>query len=475
MDSKARIAKALSLCTDTRFFEMGQGMASRTPDIFMECFPGRKAMIVADVHTWPVLGERLYSLFLKSGIETASYVIDKEVFHAEWKYVEMTDALVRGDIAAARSLENETDHVEAKPDTCFKKPSAEYYVLVSVGSGVINDLCKLSSHHHAQSYVSVATAASVDGYSSFGASITYGGAKQTFTCPAPVAIIADIDIIAAAPKHMTAAGYADLAAKIPAGAEWMISDFVGTEPIMPEAWHMLQDYLDDFLADPDGVAAGEPKAIADLFEGLTLSGFAMQAAKSSRPASCCDHLFSHIMDMTEHRYNGELQSHGYQVAIGTLTMCAVFDELFKLDLSQIDVDACVEAWPTLEQEQQRALEIFKDFPAPQLGYTEITKKYADRDVVRGELTKLKESWPEFKQKLQRQMYSFEKMQDLFVRAGAPSDPAHIGLTRQQLKDMFPFVQLMRFRYNLLDLAKRGGFYDALIEPVFAAGGPLGCR
>ena len=104
MDSKARIAKALSLCTDTKVFEMGQGIAGRTPEIFKECFPGRKAMIVADVHTWPVLGERLYSLFLESGIETASYIIDKEVFHAEWKYVEMTDALVRGDIAAAKSL-----------------------------------------------------------------------------------------------------------------------------------------------------------------------------------------------------------------------------------------------------------------------------------------------------------------------------------------------------------------------------------
>ena len=472
MDSKARIAKALSLCTDTKVFEMGQGIAGMTPDIFKECFPGRKAMIVADVHTWPVLGKELFKNFQESGIDTASYVIDKEVFHAEWKYVEMTDALVKGDLALAKSIEDSVNHVEAVPETCFCDTSAQYYVLVSVGSGVINDLCKLSSHHHGQSYVSVATAASVDGYSSFGASITYGGAKQTFTCPAPVAIVADIDIIAAAPKHMTAAGYADLAAKIPAGAEWMISDFVGTEPIMPEAWHMLQDYLDDFLADPDGVAAGEPKAIADLFEGLTLSGFAMQAAKSSRPASCCDHLFSHIMDMTEHRFNGELQSHGYQVAIGTLTMCAVFDELFKQDLSQIDVDACVEAWPTLEQEQSRALEIFKGFPAPKLGYTEITKKYADKEVVRAELTKLKENWPEFKQKLQGQMYGFEKMRDLFARAGAPSDPSHIGLTRQQLNDMFPFVQLMRFRYNVLDLAKRGGFYDALVEPVFSADGPL---
>ena len=174
--------------------------------------------------------------------------------------------------------------------------------------------------------------------------------------------------------------------------------------------------------------------------------------------------------MTGHRYKGELQSHGYQVAIGTLTMCAVFDELFKLDLENIDVDACVAAWPTLEQEQQRALEQFKDFPAPRLGYDEITKKYADAQTVREELTKLKAQWPEFKARLQGQMYSFATMQDLFRRAGAPYDPSHIGVTRQQLKDMFPIVQPMRFRYNVLDLAKRGGFYDAIVEPVFAEGG-----
>jgi glycerol-1-phosphate dehydrogenase [NAD(P)+] len=285
-----------------------------------------------------------------------------------------------------------------------------------------------------------------------------------------VAIIADIDVIAAAPKEMTAAGYADLAAKVPAGAEWMIADLMGTAPIKPDAWHVLQDYLDDLLADPEGVAAGKPDAIADLFEGLTLSGFAMQAAQSSRPASCCDHLFSHILDMTHHRYKGKLQSHGFQVAIGTLTMCAVFDELFKLDLTKLDVDACVKAWPSLEQEQARAMEIFKDFPAPTLGYDNITKKYNDAATVREQLTRVRDTWPEFKKKLQGQVYTFEKMRDLFKTAGAPYDPSMIGVTRRQLKDMFPIVQLMRWRFNILDLAKRVRLYDDLVASVFTKGG-----
>ena len=470
MNSEKRIAKALSISTDTKAFEMGQGVYTQASKLFAQYFPGRKAVIVADINTWPVLGQKVYENFVASGIPTDKYIIEKEEFHADWKYVEVTDLIVEGRYDEAKALENKTDYEDIDPLKLIREASEEFNVLVSVGSGVINDLCKLASHHHAQSYVCVPTAASVDGYSSFGASITYLGAKQTFNCPAPVAIVADIDVIAAAPKAMTAAGYADLAAKIPAGGEWMIADFVGAELIQDDAWHILQDYIDDFLANPDAVAAGDPQAIADLFEGLTLSGFAMQAARSSRPASCCDHLFSHFLDMSGHRFNGKLQSHGFQVAIGTLAMCAAFDELFKLDLTQLDVEACLAAWPSLEQEQERALKLFEGTAAPKLGYESITSKYEDKEKVREDLVRLVAVWPEFKTKLQGQVYSFAKMQDLFRRAGAPYETEHIGVSREQIRDMFPIVQLMRYRYNLLDLAKRGQFYDSIVDPIFAEGG-----
>lgn len=472
MNSKERIEAALKIATDTKVFEMGRGVSSLAPEIFNQLFKGRKAAVVADVNTWPVLGEKVYGLFVSAGITTEKHIIGEKEFHAEWRYVEMVDKIIEGDFKAAKAIETDPLYKETDSEESFKPASEDNYILVSVGSGVINDLCKLASYHHSQQYLTLPTAASVDGYSSFGASISYQNAKQTFTCSAPVAIIADIDVIAAAPKAMTAAGYADLAAKVPAGAEWMIADLIGSEPIIPDAWHVLQDVLDDMLSNPEGVAKGEPQATADLFEGLTLSGIAMQAAQSSRPASCCDHLFSHILDMTHFRFNGKLQSHGFQVAIGTLTMCAVFDELFKMDLSKIDVEACVKAWPTLEQEQARALELFKDFPAPELGYTQITKKYDDASVVREQLVKIKESWPEFKEKLKGQVYSFKKMQSLMKAAGAPYDPSMIGVSRRMLLNMFPKVQLMRYRFNVLDLAKRGCFYDPLVEAVFAPGGAL---
>lgn len=442
MTNKERIAKALELAGQTKAVECAPGALKCVPGLFKRYFPNKKAVVIADNNTWKAAGERVYDMMLAEGVDCVKFIIPDEEFHAEWKYIEMIDDVLKTTKAIA----------------------------VSVGAGVINDICKLSSHHCNQHYMCVATAASVDGFSSFGASIVYQNAKQTFECPAPLVIVADVDVLAAAPKEMTAAGYADLAAKIPAGAEWMIADLFGTEPINSDAWHVLQDVLDDMLSDPEGVAAGKPEAIAALFDGLTLSGIAMQIAGSSRPASCTEHLYNHILDMTHHRYKGKLQSHGFQVAVGTLTLCAFFDEFFKMDLSTLDVDKCVADWPTLEQEQQRALELFKDFPVPKLGYTEITKKYSDKDAVRVQLTRVKENWPEFKAKLQKQCYTFEKMRRLFEIAGAPTDPSQIGVTREKLRADTDLTQLMRWRINLLDLAKRAEIYDTLVARVFGKGG-----
>ena len=90
---------------------------------------------------------------------------------------------------------------------------------------------------------------------------------------------------------------------------------------------------------------------------------------------------------------------------------------------------------------------------------------------KGEDEAFKKLWPTLKEQLREQVYPFEKMQAFFKVVGAPYDPSMIGITRHQLHDMFPIVQLMRWRYNVLDLAKRGMFYDELVESIFKPGAP----
>ncbi len=93
----------------------------------------------------------------------------------------------------------------------------------------------------------------MDGYSAFGASITRNGSKQTFSCPAPVALIADLEVIETAPAGMNASGYADLLAKVNAGADWLVADALGVERIDTTAWKMMHNRLRPWIDNPDGV------------------------------------------------------------------------------------------------------------------------------------------------------------------------------------------------------------------------------
>lgn len=446
MNTQDVIKETLSVSKATKALEFGENILGRVPSVFEKFFPGRKAIVFADKITWKVAGETIFNEFEKAGMPVVQFLITDDRFHPDWKYVLMLDEVIE----------------------------KEGGILVAVGSGVINDLAKYASFRHDQQYICVPTVASVDGYTSATSAINdERGAKVSYKCNPPAIIVADSVVLSSAPYFLNAAGYADLAAKVTAGAEWMIADLFGTEPIHKEAWHLTQDYLKDMLADPEGIRNGDPKAVEQLFLGLALAGIGIEVSGGdTRCVSCAEHLYNHYMDMTHHTNNGRPVSHGFQVAIGELTLCAFFDALFTFDLSKLDVDKCVEAWPTLEQEQERAKKIYDGFPVPTLGYEEITKKWQPKEEVRAQLQRLKDNWPEFKAKLQGQVYSYDKMRELFQRAGAPTTPEEIGLTNADIRRITDYVQLMRWRINILDLAKRACIFDELMDKVFGKGGVL---
>ncbi|MCY4195444.1 MAG: iron-containing alcohol dehydrogenase, partial [Rhodobacteraceae bacterium] len=135
---------------------------------------------------------------------------------------------------------------------------------IALGSGVINDLVRYAAFHTGKRFVSIATAASMDGYASGGAPLAQNGFKITIPTSPPAVILADIDIIAAAPAKMNGWGYGDLAGKIPAGGDWILADLVGAETIDEFAFGLVQDGLRDWLANPRGVRRSDPDTIAEV-------------------------------------------------------------------------------------------------------------------------------------------------------------------------------------------------------------------
>ena len=86
-------------------------------------------------------------------------------------------------------------------------------LIIGIGSGVINDLCKIVSFKAGLRYFIVATAPSMDGYASCGSALILNGMKVTLNANVPKAIIADTGVLANAPFEMIQAGYGDIIGK----------------------------------------------------------------------------------------------------------------------------------------------------------------------------------------------------------------------------------------------------------------------
>jgi glycerol-1-phosphate dehydrogenase [NAD(P)+] len=441
----SRLDKILDAASETRALRIGQGIINEVPDLFKEQFPGRKAIIVADTTTYRVAGEKVFELLKNAGIiQEEPFIYQDSDLYAEYTYIDhLTSALQKHDA-----------------------------IPIAVGSGTINDLTKLASHLTGRRYMCVATAASMDGYTAFGASITARGAKQTFDCPAPLACLADIEIIRNAPKEMTASGYADLLAKVTAGADWILADALGVEAIDKQAWSIIQDGLHDTLSDPQGIAEGNKEAISGLTEGLMLGGFAMQRHKSSRPASGAEHQFSHLWNMEHFLNNGENISHGFQVSIGTLAILAFYEQVIKTPLNNLDVEVCCRSWPSPEQSDAQALQMFAGTSFPTIGVQETRAKYLSPGELAVQLSHLKRNWDDIRTRLSNQIVSYSEAKKRLQIVGAPTEPEDIGMTRSRLRETFIRAQYIRRRFTVLDLAVRTGHLNRWLDELFSRRGSI---
>ena len=442
------IEEALTQTTDTKACEIGPGATEAAARMFGELFPeARKVIVIDDPRTRAVAGVRVIGLLKAAGRDVVEHVInpDGSDFHATYAKVEE----VREAIAAADGA-----------------------IPVAVGSGVINDLTKRACGELGLRYMVVGTAASMDGYTAYGAAITKDGMKQTMDCKAPLGCIVDSAVAAAAPKEMTASGYADLIAKIPAGADWIIADLIGAEAIHPLAWKLVQGPLRDTLSNPSGCASGDEREVRKLCEGLVMSAFAMQAMGSSRPASGTEHQVSHYWDMEVLAFEGKPFSHGFKVGIGTLASTATLEFLLEQDLSKMDVEEKVAAWwPSFDAVKATFPSVFPGRPAHVTrAELEFAKKFPSKDALRKELTAIRDNWDDLAAKIRAQLMPFAEVKENLRKVGAPTEPEEIGVTRARFRETYAGVPYMRARYFGADLVQRLGLMPALLDRLFGAGG-----
>ena len=201
-------------------------------------------------------------------------------------------------------------------------------MMIAVGSGTVHDITRFHAYEMKIPFFSVPTAASVDGFVSTVAAMTWHGFKKSFTAVSPVVVIADTDIFKKAPLRLTASGVSDLLGKYTALADWKITHLLTGEYICKEICDMEYQALDSLISSLDGLKTGDTKAYEDLMYGLLLSGLAMQMTGHSRPASGAEHHMAHFWEMAV--INDEIDAyHGEKVGVGLIQVSDIYHEAVK--------------------------------------------------------------------------------------------------------------------------------------------------
>ncbi|MDR1851458.1 MAG: sn-glycerol-1-phosphate dehydrogenase [Propionibacteriaceae bacterium] len=433
-------ARGLAKGSQTKVINVGRGVAASAGKSLSEVLGVDKPfLVVADEHTWKAAGAA--------------------VCRSLQEYGQVAEPMIYPGYPALYASYDHCEEIKAR----LAKTGATG---VAVGSGTINDLVKLASGELGQPYGVVGTAASMDGYSGFGAPMGVGGVKVTLPCPAPAVVVFDYDVAAAAPRSMTASGFGDLSAKLPGGADWILADAVGVEPIDPLAWELVQSGVQEALSQPAALAAGDPDAYEGLVNGLLLSGLSMQVYEGTRPASGAEHYFSHLWELDH--LGADLEpplSHGFKVAIGTLAMTAFYERFLERDFSALDIEAAVRAWPSWE-ELEADIRSKMDGPLAEKGVKETAEKYVGAEGLRARLGSVAGNWPALAKRLRAQLLPFAELQERLGLAGAPTKPEDIGLSALDVKATFPKAMYYRSRYTVLDLAREAGWFDSLVDEVF---------
>jgi glycerol-1-phosphate dehydrogenase [NAD(P)+] len=250
---------------DIKYVYIEKNAILRLKDI---CAPFNKILLVADQNTFGVAGDKTVEVL-------GDKLFDKVVFSGEKILIPNEESIEK--------VENSLCDAD---------------LIVGIGSGVIQDLCKYVSFDKKVPYLIVATAPSMDGYASVGAALILEEMKVTLNARVPYAILAEDDVICTAPVEMLQSGYGDIVGKYSCLNDWKLAHLLRNEYFCDFVYNFVMSTVKNTEATAKAVLAREPAAIRNLMEGLVSVGIMMSYVGNSRPASGSEHHLSHFFEIT---------------------------------------------------------------------------------------------------------------------------------------------------------------------------------
>ena len=306
--------------------------------------------------------------------------------------------------------------------------------VLSVGSGSLNDICRLASFRAGKAFAIFATAPSMDGFASNCAPITQGNFKKTIFCHAPSVIIGDTEILAKAPAQLKSAGFGDMLAKYVALVDWKIARLTVGEYFCPRVAAIVEDALNRVVSMADRVTQDDPETAGAILEALVMTGLAMSLTDCTRPASGCEHMISHFWEIKKLEQGKLSDFHGKKVGVATLLSAEMYHELAGRETVEFhkdatDWDAVYAAFgPSFEAE-------VRAFNSPTV-----------TDETSPEI--LREHWPEICAVVREELPSPARLLALLQAAGAAATVEEIGVLPELAAAGLAFHPYMRHRITL---------------------------
>ena len=410
---------------------IGTGAVNRVPEFVNQY--GKKPFVVADVHTFAAAGEKVCSLLKDASIPFVSFVFKEEALEPDEKTV----------------------------GAAFMHYDTSCDVIVGVGSGVINDVCKILSNTTGNPYIIVGTAPSMDGYASATSSMSRDGVKVSLNSRCADVIIGDTDILKTAPDHMLRSGLGDMLAKFVSIAEWRIAHLITGEYYCEEVAQLIRTAVKKCVDNAEGLLKRENAAIEAVFEGLVIGGVAMAYAGVSRPASGVEHYFSHVWDMRGLEFGTQVDLHGIQCAMATVKAVALYEKVMDIRPDWEKAHTYVENFD-LENWNQELRKFLGSSAETMIELEKKEGKYR-KDTHEARFRLIAEKWEEILQILREELPDYKELCKLMDTVGISRDLTTIGVDSEAARITFRATKDIRDKYVLSRLAWDLGILEDLCE------------
>lgn len=391
----------------TEVAEIGHGVKERAGKILSDAGFPKKVLVVSDDNAMRA-ADGLMPVLEAAGFEMKKLVY-KNMMYAKIEQVREVEALL-GDVDG----------------------------VIAVGTGSVDDICRVASYNKKKKFAIFATAPSMDGFASDSAPIIENNFKTSVYVEQPMAILADTEILAKAPVELKAAGFGDMVAKYIGIFDWRLSNMLTDEYYCPAVAEITMQGVNKIMALADKVTGEDEEAAGNIMEGLILSGLGMKLAGCSRPASGAEHVVSHYWECYKLARGIWPEFHGKKVGVATVLINRIYHNIAD---RVPEIDPIPD--PSDMEEVKAAFDPSQVDEVVRLNTPPIT---ADIDLAR-----LKRIWPEVRKMIYEILPSDEELMRLMKAAGAVTEPADVHVTPELMEKGLKYHSYMRKRILLTRL------------------------